>query len=71
VIPANAPNQDIPMRPLISAQMFRRFLHSEDGATSIEYALIASGISIAILGAVTTLGGNVNATWTRVSTALR
>jgi pilus assembly protein Flp/PilA len=58
------------MRLLILAQVFRRFLHSEDGATSIEYALIASGISIAILGAVNTLGGNVNAMWTRVSTAL-
>jgi pilus assembly protein Flp/PilA len=58
------------MRLLIPVQVFRRFLHSEDGATSIEYALIASGISIAILGAVNTLGGNVNAMWTRVSATL-
>jgi pilus assembly protein Flp/PilA len=49
----------------------RRFLNAQDGATSIEYALIASGISIAILGAVNTLGGNVNAMWTHVATALR
>jgi len=71
VITANASEQDNPMRLLISAQVFHRFLHSEDGATSIEYALIASGLSIVILGTVNTLGGNVNAMWTRVSTALR
>jgi Flp pilus assembly pilin Flp len=39
----------------------RRFGFGACGATSIEYAMIASGISIAILGAVTTLGSNVQA----------
>jgi pilus assembly protein Flp/PilA len=58
------------MRSLNSFQVFRRFLQSQDGATSIEYALIASGLSIVILGAVNTLGGNVNAMWTKVSAAL-
>jgi pilus assembly protein Flp/PilA len=41
----------------------RRFCGDASGATSIEYAMIASGISIAILGAVTTLGGNVQTTY--------
>lgn len=41
----------------------RRFGRDESGATSIEYAMIASGISIAVLGAVTTLGGNVKTTF--------
>lgn len=49
----------------------RNFIKDESGATSIEYALIAAGISIAIITSVTTLGGNVNAMWTTVSTALR
>jgi len=40
----------------------RRFDRADSGATSIEYAMIASGISIAILTAVTTLGGNVQTT---------
>ena len=46
----------------ISARL-RRFGRDEGGATSIEYAMIASGISIAILGAVTALGGNVKTTF--------
>ena len=41
----------------------RRFGRAASGATSIEYAMIASGISIAILGAVTTLGSNVQSTF--------
>ncbi|MCK9907670.1 Flp family type IVb pilin [Microbacteriaceae bacterium K1510] len=40
----------------------RRFLSNEEGSTAIEYALIASGISIAVVGAVTTLGSQVKTT---------
>jgi pilus assembly protein Flp/PilA len=47
------------------------FLQNEDGATAIEYALIAAGVAGAIVLAVTTLGGNVNAMWARVATAMR
>lgn len=37
----------------------RRFIRSTGGATAIEYALIASGISIAIVGSVSTLGSSI------------
>ena len=37
----------------------RSFARDESGATSIEYALIASGVSIAIVGALTTLGTQI------------
>ena len=37
----------------------RRLLGAREGATAIEYALIACGISIAIVGSVSTLGQNV------------
>ena len=47
------------MRCLVSLTTIRRFLRAQDGATAIEYALIASGISIAIAGAVTTIGSTV------------
>lgn len=36
-----------------------RFARDEDGATAIEYALIAGCISIAIVGAVTSIGSSV------------
>ena len=35
------------------------FLVEEDGATSIEYALIAVGIAVAIVAAVNALGNTV------------
>ena len=40
-----------------------RFKRDERGATAIEYALIASGVSIAILGAVNTLGTSIMTTF--------
>jgi len=51
--------------------MIRRFLENESGATAIEYALIASGISIAILTAVNNVGSGVKTMWQTISTSLR
>jgi pilus assembly protein Flp/PilA len=51
--------QTMSMRRLASLVAIRRFLRAQDGATAIEYALIAAGISIAIAGAVTTIGSTV------------
>ncbi len=36
-----------------------RFQTDESGATAIEYGLIAGGVSIAIVGALTTLGSQI------------
>jgi pilus assembly protein Flp/PilA len=36
-----------------------RFTADEGGTTAIEYALIAAGISVAVVGAVSTLGSNL------------
>jgi pilus assembly protein Flp/PilA len=49
----------------------RAFARNEDGATAIEYALIAGGISIVILTAVVSLGGTVrDDLFGKVATAL-
>jgi len=37
----------------------RRLLGAREGATAIEYALIAAGVSIAIIGGVSTLGNTI------------
>jgi pilus assembly protein Flp/PilA len=37
----------------------RRFAVDDSGATAIEYAMIASGIAVAIAAAITLLGGKV------------
>jgi len=47
------------------------FLKDENGATAIEYGLIAAGISIAIIAAVNGLGTNLNTTFTNISTQLK
>jgi pilus assembly protein Flp/PilA len=48
-----------------------RFLRDESGATAIEYGLIAAGISVAIIAVLTSLGSNLNTTFTSVQTALK
>lgn len=42
-----------------TARQFRRLLVDEHGTTAIEYALIASGVSVAIAATVFSLGSSV------------
>jgi pilus assembly protein Flp/PilA len=51
-------------------KLFSRFLKNEDGATAIEYGLIAALIGVAIIGAVTTVGTELGTTFTSVSASL-
>ena len=46
------------------------FLKDEEGVTAIEYSIIAALIAVAIIGGVTLVGTDVNATFTDVSNAL-
>jgi pilus assembly protein Flp/PilA len=50
--------------------LIMRFAKDESGATAIEYGLIATGISVAIIVAVTTLGTQLNSTFTTVRSQL-
>jgi pilus assembly protein Flp/PilA len=52
-------------------KLFQLFLSNENGATAIEYGLIAASISVAIILAVQTVGTNLNTTFTNVSNALK
>jgi pilus assembly protein Flp/PilA len=54
----------------ISANL-SRFLRDESGATAIEYAMIASGVGVAIAATVTSLGSGVKGLFNNVSTALK
>ena len=51
--------------------IYHKFLSDQAGATSIEYALIASGISIAIVVSVVEVGTAVNSLFVAVSTAFQ
>ena len=70
--------------PLVSARGIRsdqtepymikyiwHFMSNEDGATAIEYGLIAAGISVAIIAVVQGVGSKLNTTFTEVQTALK
>jgi pilus assembly protein Flp/PilA len=48
----------------------RKFLRDENGATAIEYGLIAAGISVAIITVVKGLGDKLVLTFGKVDTAL-
>jgi pilus assembly protein Flp/PilA len=45
---------------------FTKMLLNEDGATAIEYGLIAALIAVAAITALTSIGTNLNKTFTNV-----
>ena len=47
--------------------MFTQLLKDETGATAIEYGLIAALVSVAIIVALTALGGSLNTLFTNIS----
>jgi pilus assembly protein Flp/PilA len=53
------------MHPII------RFLKDENGATAIEYGLIASGIAVAVIPVITGLGTHLKNTFSTISSALK
>jgi pilus assembly protein Flp/PilA len=48
-----------------------RFTRDESGATAIEYGLIVALIGVVIIGAVTTLGTNLNTSLSKAGSAIR
>lgn len=50
--------------------LIKRFAKDEDGATAIEYGLIAALIAVAIITAVGSLGDRISAAFTSVDTGL-
>jgi pilus assembly protein Flp/PilA len=55
----------------MKASAARKFLKDKSGATAIEYALIAGGLSIVIVIAVNSLGSVLSGTFTKVSAGLK
>jgi pilus assembly protein Flp/PilA len=46
---------------------FKKFLANEDGASAIEYGLLASLIALAITAGATALGGALNTLFTDIA----
>jgi pilus assembly protein Flp/PilA len=51
--------------------LVKRFIANENGATAIEYGLIAAGISLAIITVVNGLGTSLNTKFSAISTGLK
>ncbi len=47
--------------------IFRQLMKSDNGATAIEYTLIASLIAVAAIAAMKTVGGKINNVLTNVA----
>jgi pilus assembly protein Flp/PilA len=48
----------------------RRLRRDKRGATAIEYGLIVALIGVAIMGALSALGGGVGGMWTKIEAAV-
>ncbi len=62
-------NHDFNGATVMIAKMIA-FIGDEDGATAIEYGLIAALVSVAAIGALTAMGGSLNNRFNTVSSAL-
>lgn len=49
---------------------FAKLINNNEGATAIEYGLIAALIAVAAIGAMRGIGGKLNTTFNNVSAAL-
>jgi len=49
----------------------KKIFKNEDGATAIEYGLIAALIAVAAITAMTSLGTNLSGTFNKVSTSVQ
>ena len=50
--------------------LIQLFKNDEDGATAIEYGLIAALIAVAIIAAVSAVGGSLSGTFNELSSAI-
>ena len=52
------------------SKLVKSFMKNEDGATAIEYGLIAALISVVVITTVSQLGQNLNSTFTKIKTKI-
>jgi pilus assembly protein Flp/PilA len=55
----------------VMKKMLKEFIADESGATAIEYALIATGIALAIISAVNGVGTALKTKFIAISTSLK
>jgi|LakMenEpi03Aug12_release.lakeMendotaPanAssembly.Ray.scaffolds.fasta_scaffold3352195_1 pilus assembly protein Flp/PilA len=58
------------LNPSEEQNMIKQLIQDESGATAIEYGLIAGLVSVAIIVALTALGGSLDALFSQISGAV-
>ena len=61
----------IPDTEAMLRRFLMKFLSDQSGATAIEYGLIAAGIALAIISAVTGLGSTLNNSYGSINSSLK
>ncbi len=60
----------VPRKAVSAAAALRRFGRADDGVTAIEYALLASLLAVAIIGAVTMAGSELKYTFESLTNSI-
>jgi pilus assembly protein Flp/PilA len=66
-----APTEDRRRDGALLMALISRFLKDEGAATAIEYGLIAAGIAVAIIPAITGVGTKLKTTFSTIQSALK
>ena len=53
----------------VMTKLLRRFMLCRQGVTAIEYALLGSGVALAIVTGVSTVGTDLSASFTHIAAA--
>jgi pilus assembly protein Flp/PilA len=59
------------LQSAVIADLTLRRMRDERGTTAIEYAILASGVAVAIAATIMNLGGSVKDLFTSVATAMK
>ena len=70
VLIAKLPTHDQWESEMVKLRKVRKFVRDESGATAIEYGLIAALIAVVIIGALSSIGSNLNVAFTDIGTNL-
>ena len=58
------------MTKIYAHKLVRKFTGDTDGATAIEYGLIAAGIAVLLVAGIAAVGGSLTATFAAIVAAL-
>jgi pilus assembly protein Flp/PilA len=68
-LPAPAPEKETTVKKLLAKT--QAFIQDEEGASAVEYGLLIAGIAVVVMGAIYSIGTNLNTTFNSVADKLK